>query len=54
MELIMDAIRAVRTRRAEMNVPPSKKAHLHGGHRGAGHLYRWASPSSSGWPMPAR
>ena len=26
MELIMDAIRAVRTRRAEMNVPPSKKA----------------------------
>ncbi len=28
MELIMDAIRGVRTRRAEMNVPPSKKAHL--------------------------
>ncbi len=28
MELIMDAIRAVRTRRAEMNVPPSKKARL--------------------------
>ena len=28
MELVMDAIRAVRTRRAEMNVPPSKKAHL--------------------------
>ena len=28
MELIMDAIRAVRTRRAEMNVPPSKKASL--------------------------
>ena len=28
MELIMDAIGAVRTRRAEMNVPPSKKAHL--------------------------
>ena len=28
MELIMDAIRAVRARRAEMNVPPSKKAHL--------------------------
>ena len=28
MELIMDAIRAVRTRRAEMNVPPSKKAQL--------------------------
>jgi valyl-tRNA synthetase len=24
----MEAIRAVRTRRAEMNVPPSKKAHL--------------------------
>ena len=24
----MDAIRAVRTRRSEMNVPPSKKAHL--------------------------
>ena len=28
MEVIMEAIRAVRTRRAEMNVPPSKKAHL--------------------------
>ena len=28
MELVMDAIRAVRTRRAEMNVPPSKKAQL--------------------------
>ena len=28
MELVMDAIRAVRTRRSEMNVPPSKKAHL--------------------------
>ncbi len=28
MELIMDAIRAVRTRRAEMNVPPSKKAQI--------------------------
>ena len=28
MELIMDAIRAVRARRAEMNVPPSRKAAL--------------------------
>lgn len=28
MELIMDAIGAIRTRRAEMNVPPSKKAHV--------------------------
>jgi valyl-tRNA synthetase len=28
MELVMDAIRAVRTRRAEMNVPPSKKAQM--------------------------
>ena len=28
MELIMDAIRAVRTRRAEMNVPPSRKAQI--------------------------
>lgn len=28
MELIMDAIKAVRARRSEMNVPPSKKAHL--------------------------
>ena len=28
MELIMDAIRGVRSRRAEMNVPPSKKAQL--------------------------
>ena len=26
MELVMDAIRAIRARRAEMNVPPSKKA----------------------------
>ncbi len=29
MERIMAAVRAVRNRRAEMNVPPSKKAHLH-------------------------
>ena len=28
MELIMDAIRAIRARRAEMNVPPSKRAQL--------------------------
>ena len=28
MELVMDAVKAVRTRRSEMNVPPSKKAHL--------------------------
>ncbi|MEG2119223.1 MAG: valine--tRNA ligase, partial [Pseudoflavonifractor sp.] len=28
MELIMDAIGAVRVRRSEMNVPPSKRAHL--------------------------
>ncbi|MCD7948052.1 MAG: valine--tRNA ligase [Oscillospiraceae bacterium] len=28
MEVLMEAISAVRTRRAEMNVPPSKKAHL--------------------------
>ncbi len=28
MELVMDAIRAIRTRRSEMNVPPSKKASL--------------------------
>lgn len=28
MERIMEAISAVRTRRSEMNVPPSKKAHL--------------------------
>ena len=28
MESIMDVIRAIRTRRAEMNVPPSKKARL--------------------------
>ena len=28
MELIMDAIRGVRARRAEMNVPPSKRAQL--------------------------
>ena len=40
MELIMDAIRAVRTRRAEMNVPPSKKAHLTVATLGAGGLYR--------------
>ncbi len=28
MEMIMEAISAIRTRRAEMNVPPSRKAHL--------------------------
>lgn len=28
MERVMDAIRAIRNRRAEMNVPPSKKAQL--------------------------
>ncbi|MBO5918377.1 MAG: class I tRNA ligase family protein, partial [Oscillospiraceae bacterium] len=28
LEQVMDAIRAIRTRRAEMNVPPSKKAQL--------------------------
>ena len=28
MELVMGVIRAVRTRRAEMNVPPSKKAQM--------------------------
>ena len=28
MELVMEVIRAVRTRRSEMNVPPSKKAHM--------------------------
>ena len=28
MELVMDAIRAIRGRRSEMNVPPSKKARL--------------------------
>jgi valyl-tRNA synthetase len=27
-ETVMDAIKAVRARRAEMNVPPSRKAHL--------------------------
>ena len=27
-EIIMNAIKAVRSRRAEMNVPPSKKPHL--------------------------
>ena len=29
MDMIMDAIRAIRNRRAEMNVPPSKKAHVY-------------------------
>ena len=29
MNMIMDAIRAIRNRRAEMNVPPSKKAHVY-------------------------
>ncbi len=28
MEIVMDAIKAIRSRRAEMNVPPSKKAHV--------------------------
>ena len=29
MESVMEAIRAIRNRRSEMNVPPSKKAELH-------------------------
>ena len=29
MEILMESIRAVRNRRAEMNVPPSKKAHVY-------------------------
>ena len=29
MNMIMDAIRAIRNRRAEMNVPPSRKAHVY-------------------------
>ncbi|MGN0485728.1 MAG: valine--tRNA ligase [Acutalibacteraceae bacterium] len=29
MDMIMDAIRAIRNRRAEMNVPPSRKAHIY-------------------------
>ncbi len=29
MRKIMDAVRAVRNRRAEMNVPPSRKTHLY-------------------------
>ena len=29
MERIMSAIKAIRTRRSEMNVPPSKKAHVY-------------------------
>ena len=28
VEMLMDAVKAVRARRSEMNVPPSKKAHL--------------------------
>ena len=28
MEMVMDAVKAIRSRRAEMNVPPSKRAHL--------------------------
>ncbi len=44
MELIMDAIRGVRTRRSEMNVPPSKKAHLTWP-PGSGTFLVWACPS---------
>ena len=29
MEILMESIRAIRNRRAEMNVPPSKKAHVY-------------------------
>ena len=29
MNIIMDAIRAIRNRRGEMNVPPSRKAHVY-------------------------
>ena len=38
MELIMDAIRGVRARRAEMNVPPLQKGAAHRLHPGAGRL----------------
>lgn len=36
MEAVMDLIRAIRARRAEMNVPPSKKAGADDRHRSGG------------------
>ena len=48
MELIMDLIRAVRTRRSEMNVPPQQEGPSHRSHRRGGHL-----PPGRGLPEEA-
>ena len=53
MEAVMDLIRAIRARRAEMNVPPSKKAELLIVTDQAGDRISRACTSSSVWPTPA-
>ena len=52
MELIMDAIRGVRARRAEMNVPPPKRRSSPSPPWSGPSLSR-GFPSSSAWPTPA-
>ena len=54
MERVMDAIRAIRNRRAEMNVPPSRKARGVCGDRLRRYLLPPVRPSSSGWLRPRR
>ena len=54
MEAVMDTIKAIRARRAEMNVPPSKKAEVLLVTATPGDLSARACTSSSAWPTPAR
>ena len=51
VEMLMEAVKAVRARRSEMNVPPSKKAHLTIATQEAD---IFTFPSSNAWVMPAR
>ena len=51
MQSIMDVIRAVRNRRSEMNVPPSRKTHLYIA-TAAERCSKRAPRSSSVWPLP--
>ena len=52
MERVMDAIRAIRNRRAEMNVPPSRKAEVYVETAFADTFHTACAPSSSGWLRP--
>ena len=53
MESVMNAIRAVRNRRADLNVPPSRKSHLYVVTEKGRYLPARARPLSPAWPMPA-